>query len=88
MYIMETITFKIQADIVKKIDSLLHSLYFNNRTEFIREALREKLRKVENELFVQKLEKLKGISKKKQISDKELKKIREQITEEYAKKLN
>jgi len=46
---METITFKLQEDILNKIDQLLKPLHFNNRTEFIREALREKINKIDKE---------------------------------------
>lgn len=82
---METITFKIQEEIVKKIDGLLTPLHFNNRTEFIREALREKLRDLEKDKAINLLEKFKGLSNK-TVSDKRLEEIREQVGKEYAKK--
>lgn len=82
---MEIITFKIQEEIVKKIDGLLKPLNFNNRTEFIREALREKLRDLEKDRAINALEKFKGLSNK-IVSDKRLEEIREQVGKEYAKK--
>jgi metal-responsive CopG/Arc/MetJ family transcriptional regulator len=48
---METVTFKVQEDILKRIDSLLKPLHFNNRTEFIREALREKINRIEYDVM-------------------------------------
>ncbi len=57
---MEIVTFKIQEDIVKKIDHLLRPLNFNNRTEFIREAIREKLNEAEKEKAILRLAELKG----------------------------
>ena len=39
---METITFKLQENILKKMDGILRPLNFNTRTEFIREAIRDK----------------------------------------------
>ena len=49
---METVTFKIQEDILKKIDSLLKPLHFSNRTEFLRECVREKISDVEGDKFM------------------------------------
>ena len=62
---METVTFKLQERIIKKIDRLLRPLNFSNRTEFIREAVRDKLNKIEKEIIIIELMKFKGISKKK-----------------------
>ena len=51
---METVTFKLQEEIVNKIDKLLKPLNFNNRTEFIREAIRAKLNEAEKEEVIRK----------------------------------
>ena len=83
---METITFKLQEDVVKKIDKVLKPLHFSNRTEFLRESVREKLNAIEKDAVVQHLLAFKGAAKKK-ISDKELHKIRDKVASEYAKKL-
>lgn len=82
---METVTFKLQENILKRIDEMLESLNFNNRTEFIREAVREKLNKIENEKFMTKLAQFKGAAKV-QVSDERLHEIREEVASEYAKK--
>ncbi|MBI3027853.1 ribbon-helix-helix protein, CopG family [Candidatus Woesearchaeota archaeon] len=82
---METVTFKLQEDVVKKIDSVLKPLHFSNRTEFIRESIREKLNSIEKDIVLQHLVAFKGTAKKK-ISDKELHKIRDGVASEYAKK--
>ena len=82
---METVTFKLQEDIVKKIDAVLKPLHFSNRTEFIRESVREKLNAIEKDVVLQHLVAFKGAAKKK-ISDKELHKIRDKVASEYAKK--
>ncbi len=69
---METVTFKLQEDIVDKIDKLLRPLNFNNRTEFIREAIRAKLNEAEKEQVIRKLAAFKGSLKgKAKMSDKE-----------------
>ena len=82
---METVTFKLQEDVVKKIDAVLKPLHFSNRTEFIRESVREKLNAIEKDVVLQQLVAFKGTAKKK-ISDKDLHKIRDKVASEYAKK--
>lgn len=82
---METITFKIQEDVVKKIDAVLKPLHFSNRTEFIRESVREKLNSIEKDFVLQQLVEFKGSAKKK-VSDKELHNIRGKVASKYAKK--
>ena len=82
---METITFKLQEDILNKIDQLLKPLHFNNRTEFIREALREKINKIDKEEILEALIKFKGSAKTK-VSDERLHKIREKAARKYADK--
>ena len=82
---METICFKLQKDILKEIDSLVRPLRFNNRTEFIRDAIREKLYKIETEILMKKLEKYKGAAKV-HVSDKRLHEIREEVFKELAEK--
>lgn len=88
---METITFKLQGNVLKKIDRLLQSFNYNNRTEFIREAVREKLNAIETEIFMQKLAKLKGAAKVK-VSAKEWeagrKKAAEKLAQEFGVKLD
>lgn len=82
---METVTFKLQEDVIRKIDTVLKPLHFSNRTEFIRESIREKLNSIEKDFVVQHLVAFKGAAKKK-VSDKELHKIRDKVASEYAKK--
>lgn len=82
---METITFKLQEEIIEKIDSVLKPLNFSNRTEFIRECVREKLNTIEKDIVLQQLLAFKGATKK-SISDNELHQIRENVANEYAKK--
>lgn len=57
---METVSFKIQEEILTKIDELVKPMNFNNRTEFIREAIREKLNQAEKEQVIKKLTEFKG----------------------------
>ena len=84
---MNTISFKLQEVILNKMDSLLKPLHFNNRTEFIREAIREKLKKTEDDRFLKALKKFHGAAKTK-TSYKEERRIREEVGKEIAKKFN
>lgn len=79
---METISFKLSEDIVEKMDSMLKTLHFNNRTEFIREAIRDKLNDVESDPFLRALQKFKGSAKVK-VSDEMLRKAREEVSKKY-----
>lgn len=82
---METVTFKLHEKILKKIDELLRPLNFSNRTEFIREAVRDKLNQIETEKFMKRLAQHKGTAKVK-ISDEKLKEIKEDVAKKYAAK--
>ncbi|MBI2574674.1 ribbon-helix-helix protein, CopG family [Candidatus Woesearchaeota archaeon] len=82
---METVTFKLQEDVIRKVDAVLKPLHFSNRTEFIRESIREKLNEIERDSVLQQLLAFKGAAKSK-ISDKELHRIRGRIAGEYARK--
>jgi len=85
IYYMDTISFKLQEDIVKTMDKLIKPLHFNNRTEFIREAIREMIWKVEAEITIKKLEKFKGAAKV-HVTDAQFEKTRERVGREYAEK--
>ncbi|MEK6960883.1 MAG: ribbon-helix-helix domain-containing protein [Nanoarchaeota archaeon] len=82
---METVTFKLHEKVLKEIDGLLAPLHFNNRTEFIREAVREKLNQIDAEKFMKRLAQHKGAAKIK-ISDERLRGIKEEIAKKYAAK--
>lgn len=82
---METVTFKLHEKVLKSIDHILEPLHFSNRTEFIREAVREKLNLIETERFMKRLAMHKGIAKVK-ISDENLKGIKEDVAKKYAAK--
>ena len=83
---MQTITFKLNDEILGKIDNSLTMFNFSTRTEFIRDAIQDKLEQLETEQFMKKLAAYKGKSKVK-YSDKEFRKLRNKASEEYQKKL-
>lgn len=82
---MESITIKIEESIVKEMDSNLKKHRYSTRTEFIREAIRDKLSTLEKENLKEELKKYLGASKTKTTYKKE-RKIREEVGKEFAKK--
>ena len=82
---METVTFKLQEDIISEVDALLKPMRYNNRTEFIREAIREKLDRADKERRIANLLKLKG-SLRTKTTDTELHKIREEAVRDIIRK--
>lgn len=82
----ELVTFKMEHDLLKEVDRTAKSAGFQNRTEFIRNALREKVEEVKLKQAMMTLSKLKGKAPRK-TSDEERAKIREKIFEEFEKKV-
>ncbi|MBT4352779.1 hypothetical protein HOD20_09680, partial [archaeon] len=62
---MEIVTVRFQEDILKKIDKNLFTHNYNSRTEFIREAVRDKLSNLNRDELVEEFLKFKGKAKKK-----------------------
>ena len=81
----EMITLKLDSVFLKRIDSTVKKEGYQNRTEFIRNALREKLDEAKFKEAMLELANLKGASKKK-TTDEELERIREKAFDELEKK--
>ena len=77
---METITIKMENGLLEEIDQKLQEHRYSTRTEFIRDAIREKLSELEKEEIFKSLSRLKGISKRK-TSDAKLHAAREKAFE-------
>jgi len=81
---METISLRIESDLLKEIDSSLKPHRYGTRTEFIRSAIRRKLSDIEKEVAIKKLESMFGTMKpKNNMSDAEAGRL---AFEELAKK--
>ena len=81
----EMITVKLEDKFLEDIDSIVEKEGYQNRTEFIRNALREKVEEVKLKEVMKEIAHLKGASKKK-TSEKEYEQIREKAFEELSKK--
>ncbi|MDO8740338.1 MAG: ribbon-helix-helix domain-containing protein [Candidatus Woesearchaeota archaeon] len=62
---MEAVTVKFQEDVLKKIDETISEHNFNSRTEFIREAVRDKVAELGKEELVKEFLKYRGKARKK-----------------------
>lgn len=84
--VTEMITLKLDDEFLKNIDEVVEKEGYQNRTEFIRNALREKLEETKLKEAMIELSHLKGASKKK-TSNEEYERIRLKAFEEISKKL-
>ena len=82
----EMITLKLDDMFLKEIDSIVEKQGYHNRTELIRNALREKVEDTKIKDAMMQIAHLKGASKKK-TSDADLEKIREKVFNELDKKV-
>ena len=67
---METISLKMEETLLKDIDTKIKNFRYSTRTEFIRDAIRQKLNELEKEEAIRKLTEFKG-SLKPRMSDEE-----------------
>ena len=81
----ELVTFKLDSKFLKEVDSISKRSGFSNRTDFIRNALREKVDEIKLKRAMIRLSKLKGKSKKK-ITNKEIHAVREKVLQDLSKK--
>ena len=80
---METISLKLEKTFLRDMEKTMKNHRYSTKTEFIREAIRDKLTNLEKEDIIQKLVKLKG-------SEKNIKRMtkqeRNRFFEEFIKK--
>ena len=84
---METVTIKMEDKLLDEIDQKLEGHRYSTRTEFIRDAIREKLSELEKEDILKNLAQLKGTSKRK-TTDVELHNARHKAFDMLEKKFN
>lgn len=82
---VELITFKLEHNFLNEIDMISKEAGYSNRTDFIRNALREKLEEIKLKKAMIELSRMKGKAKKK-VTDKEIHQVRETLAIELAKK--
>ena len=82
----ELVTFKMDKHFLEEVDSTAKDSGFQSRTEFIRNALREKVEELKLKQAMLTLSKFKGQSKIK-TTDEEREKIREKVFREFERKI-
>lgn len=83
---MEAISLKLESTLLNDIDKNLKKHRYSTRTEFIRDAIRDRLVDLEKEESLMKLRKYFGASKKK-TTDEEFRKLRDKVGEQYFREL-
>lgn len=81
---MESITIKVEEDLAQEINKAMKP-YYSTKTEFIREAIREKLMDLKKEQAIHELKMHLGKAKTK-TSYKEEREIREKVGRQFARK--
>ena len=82
---MENISFKLEPEFMKVIDRIMKKNRYMTKTEFIREAIRDKIRELEKQKMLKNLEKVFGSSEHK-TTDEDLHNAREKAFEKLEKK--
>ena len=77
---METISLKLENGLLDEIDQKLNKHRYSTRTEFIRDAIREKLSDLEKDELLKAIVKLRGVSKRR-TTEKQLHEAREKAFE-------
>jgi metal-responsive CopG/Arc/MetJ family transcriptional regulator len=83
---MEAVTVKFQEGVLKEIDRSIAEHNFNSRTEFIRDAIRDKLAELSKEDLINEFLKFRGKARKKTTYE-ENRKTREIVSKELMAEL-
>ena len=83
---MEAVSLKLEDAFLRDIESIMKKHRYTTKTEFIREAIRDKIRDLEKEELLLKAKNLYGASKRK-TTDAQLHKARANAFEEMDKEL-
>ncbi|MBR9699725.1 hypothetical protein GOV09_04680 [Candidatus Woesearchaeota archaeon] len=86
---METVSLRLEKGFIAAMEKVMKGHRYATRTEFIREAVREKIKDLEKQEALFRLEKAYGAGAKKgrKITDEQIHKAGEEAFEEIAKKL-
>jgi Arc/MetJ-type ribon-helix-helix transcriptional regulator len=83
----DLVTFKLDEKFLQEVDDAVEHSNFSSRTDFIRAALRDKVDEVKFKEIYEQLGKLKGAGKRKrQTTDAEIHRVREQALQNLIKK--
>ena len=83
---MENVSLKLETNFVKELEKVMKKNKYMTKAEFIREALRDKIKELEKQETLRRIDKLFGSSKHK-TTDEDLHKAREKAFEELDREL-
>ena len=66
---MESVSIKMEEDFASEVKKVMKKHHYTTKTEFIREAIRDKMKDLEKEAILMKVRKLYGASKRKTTDD-------------------
>ena len=82
---MESISLKLEGNFLRDIERIMRKHRYSTKTEFIREAIRDKINGIEKQETLRKIDEVFGSSKRK-TTDEKLHKSREKAVEMLEKK--
>ncbi len=82
---MEVLNLKIDGKILREIDRTIQDHRYSTRSEFVRDAIREKLSELEKEAMLRHIEKIAGSSKRK-TTDEALHEAGEKVMRDLARR--
>ena len=83
---MENVSIKLDEEFLKNMESFMRKHNYMTKTEFIRQAIRDKIQELEKEEALKAIDKIAGSSKRK-TTDKQLHAIREKAFEELERRI-
>jgi len=83
---MESVSLKLEGEFLKDIENIMKKHRYTTKTEFIREAIRDKIRDLEKEELILRAKSLYGTSKRK-TTDEDLHKAGEKAFRELDREL-
>ncbi len=83
---METVSIKMEGEFASEVEKTMKKHHYTTKTEFIREAIRDKIKDLEKEELIMRVKKMYGASKRK-TTDKQLHKAGKKAVEEIEKEL-
>ncbi|MEW6295647.1 MAG: ribbon-helix-helix domain-containing protein [Candidatus Diapherotrites archaeon] len=84
---MDVLTVKLGEGFLKKINKAMRKFNYSTKTEFIREAIRDKLDALENRRAMKRLYAVKGTASR-AVSEEELEAVREKLSRELERELS
>ena len=82
---METISIRLDEGMAHELERVMKRHHFATLTEFVRDAIRNRMKELEHEELQRQIERLAGSSKRK-TTDEELHKVRVRLEKVYDKK--